>query len=665
MFDPVEYSKFMFYIRSFFTILDRAVYSLISALYQIFYNIASSSIMNGEVVRTLFGRVQLIFGVIVLFKLAITLMNGIINPDSVTDKKSGMGNALTRVIISLVMIVLIVPLNIPLDDAAPESYNAQLNNNGILFGTMYEFQNQLLKENTIGKIILGTDSISTNADNDLFSTYGDTLASTVLKTFVTVNINENTDTKTTTVDDYKTNAVCNSDDAALGDIEEYNSTTNVSTILKLATHDCGKSFVFSYSMIISTIVGGLFLLIMAGFTLDIAIRALKLIILRLIAPVPIIAYIDPKGESNFKAWTKAVLMTYIDVFVRIAVVFFIVFLCSQIDNIFAGLTINGGMVGNFSKLFIILGIFYFAKEAPKFLLESIGIKYNGGFFSGIGKMMGSGAALGGILGAGAAAYTASKAADKVNESGFHPLKNIGAGILGGVTGGISGMTAAAGAKDHYAKAATDKLRQRNELAIAQGTAGSTSWGRTKTSMERFFTGESDAMRVDREIATLQSQKDALSNVKSRVSGEMPKKEWTRGDLGIARDINGQKIDKVNYKDFMSRMNAAKSQGLQTVTFQSYDSQGNAHGRTISMKDAELQYGFLLKNNEDDYIKNILSGNQEDEVLTQLLDIAKNTGVPEITGRSSVNETIDSLGIEITRKKAQNETNKQNDTFSKK
>ena len=85
MFDPVEYSKFMFYIRSFFTILDRAVYSLISALYQIFYNIASSSIMNGEVVRTLFGRVQLIFGVIVLFKLAITLMNGIINPDSVTD----------------------------------------------------------------------------------------------------------------------------------------------------------------------------------------------------------------------------------------------------------------------------------------------------------------------------------------------------------------------------------------------------------------------------------------------------------------------------------------------------------------------------------------------------------------------------------------------------
>ena len=76
-------------------------------------------------------------------------------------------------------------------------------------------------------------------------------------------------------------------------------------------------------------------LIITGFTIDIAVRAIKLAVLRLVAPVPIISYINPpkQGGGAFDNWVKSLISTYVDLFVRIAIVYFGLFLIQIIHCI--------------------------------------------------------------------------------------------------------------------------------------------------------------------------------------------------------------------------------------------------------------------------------------------------------------------------------------------
>ena len=56
----------------------------------------------------------------------------------------------------------------------------------------------------------------------------------------------------------------------------------------------------------------LIVVILLSFTIDVAVRAVKLAVLRLIAPIPIISYMDPKGskDSAFNSWVKTLTSTY-------------------------------------------------------------------------------------------------------------------------------------------------------------------------------------------------------------------------------------------------------------------------------------------------------------------------------------------------------------------
>ena len=143
-------------------------------------------------------------------------------------------------------------------------------------------------------------------------------------------------------------------------------------------------YVFAFNWLASAIVGIVFLIILIGFTIDIAVRSIKLAVLRLLAPIPIISYIEPKSSKDggmFSSWVKALTSTYLDLFLRLAIVYFVIFLIQ--DMIANGIIINetGGLVGGFSIIFIMLGLFFFAKMAPKFIKDALGLK---GSMSNIG-----------------------------------------------------------------------------------------------------------------------------------------------------------------------------------------------------------------------------------------------------------------------------------------
>ena len=156
----------------------------------------------------------------------------------------------------------------------------------------------------------------------------------------------------------------------------------------------------------------IFVVVFLNFCVEIAIRSVKLAVLRLIAPIPIISYMDPKGskDSAFNSWVKTLTSTYLDLFIRLAAVYFAIFLIQ--DMITNGVVINHGhgVIGAISLILIWIGIFVFAKQAPKFIKDVLGLKGDSGkLFGGLGDALAVGAmgagVVGGAVSRGAAAFS--------------------------------------------------------------------------------------------------------------------------------------------------------------------------------------------------------------------------------------------------------------------
>jgi len=100
-------------------------------------------------------------------------------------------------------------------------------------------------------------------------------------------------------------------------------------------------------------------------------------------------------------------------------------------------------------------------------------------------------------------------------------------------------------------------------------------------------------------------------------------------------------DYVNYKSFTAAMNAAKSAGQTDFEYTNYtkrlDANGNvmmdANGNTlwnettqrISMQDAEMNIGWIKKDNTKDYLDQVMSGTINDIVMDNLVDDANAKG----------------------------------------
>lgn len=708
-------------IRTFFSSLDRAVYALLGIVYQLFFSVASADIFSTGVITRFYQRVQLIIGIFVLFQLAMTILRGIVNPDSFNDSKKGAYNLIMRICTALVMLSLIVPINIP---SASNEFEKQINNNGLLFGTLYSLQHRILKNNTIGKMVMGVKDDESNflagEDDEGLKTSANIFTSTIIKGFYRINLLPETDTFKYKQEDGKEpdqineNRMCQDIDDEI--INEYkkvdadpgkiigyvNETCNPDdSVLRAAgiTNTKGKMYVFTYMPLVSTVIGVIFVIILLGFCVDVAMRAIKLAVLRLLAPIPIISYMDPKGgkDNAFDAWVKALTSTYLDLFIRIAAVYFILYIIQEMLT--KGIvTSSTGVLKVFTYIFICIGLFYFAKEAPKFIKQVLGIKDDGaGIFSGVGKVLGIGAAAGGMVGSGLASARASRMADETREAfGQTPedsskrLRNRGkhllAGITGGVVGGVAGGAAAINAKDHRMRNAMEAMQKRNAAAIAKGNDGSTLFGRLGSSVKQYTTGDTKASSLERQIGTNKSRIDALKAVKSRVSGEMIKSDWTGGDLGIAADNAGNRIGKVNFKHYEAQLAEARARGDGKMTFR--DLAGATH--EISLADAERQRGFLLKNNEDDFVVQHVNGTAakvDDRLMTLIHDanitktvdvnMARNAdgslndkafegkNLVDITNRDSINKAIEAFEDYNSELNRRNAINKANDRYSSK
>ena len=533
-------------IRSVFTFLDKPAYWLLTIVYQLFFNVATATIISNSTVLKFYNRVQIVLGVYMLFQLALIIIKGIVNPDDFTKS----GGSTSKLVIRIVTVLLIFSTLIPMTGINPRNeLEKQIHDNGILFGTLYSLQNRILSNNTLGKLILGTSGNTSDYWNDSSSssnelkTSANMFASSVLKGFYRINlIPESERVKRSKPDDrYQDNWICRNMDNKI--LDEYKKQdVDPQTIISMVTETCDignwfqkipiinffagtKRYVFAYMPVVSTVVAIIFVFILASFTVDVAVRSIKLAILRLIAPIPLVSYLDPKGskDGSFNAWVKTLTSTYLDLFIRLSVILFVIFIIQ--DTIANGIVIRSGdgLLGHISLIIIWIALFIFAKQAPNFLRQALGAKDGGKFsmFGGLGEIVGAAGAIGGTaLGTIASMRSnrqASRAADEKNGKDPNTFLNRGKHLLAGMAGGVAGLTtgvgAAMSAKDHAGRAAMDAINKRNARVRELGGQGSTFLGGVGASLRQIATGQTgyDVMEAEfaKEEKAIKKEQDAL------------------------------------------------------------------------------------------------------------------------------------------------------------
>lgn len=380
------------------TVIDRPAFLILNVVYQVFFNVATVELFSNVTVRTIYYRCQMVIGIFMLFKFAVTILEGIVDPTRITDKKQGAGKIITRIITSLVILALITPINIP---NPANKWEEQLKNNGIIFGALYSLQDRILTNNTLGKLILGTLEDS-DAKNNSVAEAGSQFAKSIVQSFIRYNLKSGTlDTPPDggEYEDVISNRVCTTD----SDVEDKYNNGKPQEILSLVNLECsaqnggnlsstlkkvfgGAQYVFAYSPI-GGICAYIISIILIGFTVDIAIRAIKLAVLRLIAPIPIISHMnisakESKGADSFSLWVKSLTTTYLDLFIRLAVLYFVLALIQQmISPGGVRIKLGTGLPGALAFVFVVIGLLLFARQAPKFLQDALGLQ---GTMSNIG-----------------------------------------------------------------------------------------------------------------------------------------------------------------------------------------------------------------------------------------------------------------------------------------
>ena len=577
-------------LRNIFSFLDRGVYWLLSLVYQLFFNVASADLFANETIMNFYGRVQLIIGVFMMFQLAMTILKGIMNPDSFTDSKSGAGNLITRIITALVLLTVLVPVNF---GSPRNEYEIQINNNGLLFGTLYSLQHRILSNNTIGRLILGKDAdsmdyLSSNSNESELKKSSRIFASTILKGFYRINLLP--EDQRPRHEEGKDDAVFN-DNRICKDIDDelLNAYTRVDAepgeILSMVTLTCDSDgeetfierianrftshfsgndrYILAYIPFWSTVVGIIFVFILLSFTVDIAVRAVKLAVLRLIAPIPIISYMDPKGSKDnaFSSWVKALTSTYLDLFIRLASVYFVIFIIQDICQNGLPIMHSSGILGIMTAILIFIGLFVFAKQAPKFIKEVLGLKGDTPkLFGGIQEALSIGA-----IGAGAISGGISRGVATRQQGG-----NLGKSLLTGIAGGVSGGWAAGkslwNAKDYDSKALMNQIRANNAKNYSNTEDKSTFGGRLLTSAQSNLGLKNQYQLMEEQIKYYTAANDAMTRmVNSFGSNGDYKSVYSGPDIrdGAGNIVleSGHAYSLKDYKDKLGRVQSSGNDAL--------------------------------------------------------------------------------------------------------
>ena len=327
--------------RGLMALICRFIYPIISFLYSLFANITQIRILDSSQIEPIYQRITMILTIIMVFYITFQFVKYVVQPDSLTDKEKGASNIVYRMIIVIVLIAFV-----------PKIFNAA-----------YEIQHIIVKENVISKVILGPQATS---ETDL----GANFSATIFSMFYSVS-DENRDQ-----DCYDGYTCENLVDFNIMELKTKNNLSSITMGLNATENKKSDTPLINFDGLYAVIVGGFVLYILILYSIDVGARWAQLIYLQIISPIAIIGYISPKKDGVFQKWIKQCITTYLDLFLRIAIINIALLICDVLLKSFSGdnnLLENLGELSWYMEILIyivlIMGVLLFAHKAPKMLSE--------------------------------------------------------------------------------------------------------------------------------------------------------------------------------------------------------------------------------------------------------------------------------------------------------
>lgn len=323
-----------------------AIYSLISILFDVFYNLANIRILNARYevngvwhdapITVIYKRVTLLLGIIMVFYVTFQFIKYILEPDTFSDKEKG-GEKLVFKLIIVVVLMGTVPT---------------------IFDKAYDIQRLILNSHLIDKVLIG----NTNSN---MGSFGRNLSANVFSLFYypDVSISEE--------------LICE-DELECQEIVKMNigGLTRVGS-MPVITTGLGKKvsegrYAIHFDAWFAMGVGLFLCYILVLYVIDVGVRVAQLTYLQIIAPIPIIAYLSPKKDGMFQKWVKQCVITFLDLFIRLFIIYFMLLVISNISISSIGESINANVdetTKTWVYIALILGLLLFAQKAPKLIQE--------------------------------------------------------------------------------------------------------------------------------------------------------------------------------------------------------------------------------------------------------------------------------------------------------
>ena len=493
-------------VRYIFWLIDSLIYWINTVLFELFTLIAETR-FDDTFFEVFYQRVYAILGIFVLFRVAFSLIQMLINPDLINDKQKSPGKIAMRVVVSLMLII-----------AVPS-----------IFSFAYRVQSAVLGEQIIGKIILGNTITNDNGNtaNKSVVEQGKFMAWQIFRGFLNVDAKFVDYDESTGKITPKSN-VSSKTQKCIDNLNEAGS-MNSDPFNKIMEDGClhqkdSNVYVYNYKWIISTIATIFVAWMLIGFCLDVGIRVIKLGFLQLIAPVPISSYILGDKDSAFSKWTKSCLMTYLEVFIRLMIIYFVIFIISAIFTS-GDLRIpqTSFVMAGLVKIVVAIGLLVFAKQAPDLIKDMFGIKGDANSFSlnPMSRINSSPLAKLAIGGAAAGAAGAVGNFTASRQAGRNIAQSIGSGLGGVFTGGARGMAAGAKAQTGaFAAGLTAGGIGGQHILNNQGTSF---LGRTAARAQSAIGMQTQAQRQDKQIEAYNKYADLRKNIKDVAEGNKTKR----------------------------------------------------------------------------------------------------------------------------------------------
>lgn len=321
-------------LRSIAAFLDGIIYGLVSFLYKLFFYISDTQFITNSQIETIYKNFQLLVAIVVMFSIAVSLINYIVNPDNIKGGKTSAGKLVGKIITSFILLLTV----------------------NTIFASAYKLQSAIIQNNFVGKLILGQD-VASQTDG-----MGVAFSKSILSMFITDGEGAG-------------QAKANNDNIGSADDMFKMITTGDEFQIIISEYINDKSeddqYVLKYNAL-SIVVGVFVGYILITYIVGVAVRVVQLFYLQVIAPIPILLYVLPGGESKLTAWGKQCFITYLDLFIRHMIIYLTMFLCSTILKKGTG-GINYPTTEPtelaFLKIAIVIGILLFAKKVPDLIKE--------------------------------------------------------------------------------------------------------------------------------------------------------------------------------------------------------------------------------------------------------------------------------------------------------